>query len=507
MNLQGAVSLTAPRQSSADAMVAAAHAMRVGTERITPQNEGWQREVWDLYDELGEFRSGVTWLADAMSRVRLIAAEIDPENENGEPQPVTQGPVADLVSRLADDIGGRSEMLSTLTVFLSVPGEGYLVGEETKGGQQWVPRSSDEVRYRSRDVIEVVDENRSSGSEIVWRQLEKESLVVRIWRPHKRFHYLADSPARAARNTMRELGYANRYIVAQYLSRLASAGMVLFPNEVTFPVRPEFANEPDPFVAEWIEIARESIKTPGTAAAVVPLPIRVPGEWIDKIKHLDFTTAFDEKILEKRESAIQRLATAMAMPKEALTGYGDTNHWSAWQIEESGIKNYVAPIAELLCKSLTTGYLRARLRGDPEILRRQVIWYDTAQLTQRPDRSESAVQAYDRAELSGAAMRRELGLGDDDLTPEELREQAIHRLLSDPTTVERGLALLAGEPVAPPAPVVVQEPADDPLPSAEDLERPAEPPAPRSTVPSADLPRAASGAHRVRLPATNGAPH
>src|SRR5690606_40124656 len=96
-------------------------------------------------------------------------------------------------------------------------------------------------------------------------------------------------------------------IIAQYLSRLASAGVWLVPDEITFPVREEFADAADPFMAEWIEIAAEAIRTPGTAAATVPIPIKVPAEYVDKIRHLDFTLKRSEKIIDKRESAIKRL--------------------------------------------------------------------------------------------------------------------------------------------------------------------------------------------------------
>ena len=51
---------------------------------------------------------------------------------------------------------------------------------------------------------------------------------------------------------MRELELVNRHITAQYLSRLASAGVIIFPDEIVFPVRPEFQDEPDPFLREWI---------------------------------------------------------------------------------------------------------------------------------------------------------------------------------------------------------------------------------------------------------------
>jgi hypothetical protein len=288
---------------------------------IYHQATEWQREVWDFYDSLGEFRQGVQWKANMMSRVRLVAARRKPGSED--PEVVTSGPVADLVADLAGGIGGQAALMSSFSTYFDTPGECYLIGETLPSAvNKWYVRSIDEVkRAAGTDVYEVAEDRGR------WRRLPNDSMVVRVWRPHKRYHAVADSPARAARTLMRELELLNRHIQSQYMSRLASAGVILFPDEVTFPVRPEFADEPDPFVAEWIEIAAEAIRTPGTAAAVVPIPIKVPGEYVDKIRHIDFTLKLDDRIVEKRDSALTRLAIALDMPPEALLGTRGVNHW------------------------------------------------------------------------------------------------------------------------------------------------------------------------------------
>jgi hypothetical protein len=222
-------------------------------------------------------------------------------------------------------------MMKTFSQLLDVPGECWLVGEQINGKENWTVRSADEIHAYSTNKPEVIDEMQSSDAQTIWRALGTERLIVRIWRPHARYKHLADSPARAARHTMRELELVNRKIQAQYLSRLASAGVVIFPDEFTFPVRPEFADDPDggdPFVREWIEIAKEAIATPGNAAAIVPIPMRVPGEYVDKVRYIDFTPQNDDKIIEKRESAMRKLALELDLPVEIILGTGSrSNHW------------------------------------------------------------------------------------------------------------------------------------------------------------------------------------
>src|SRR3546814_4916094 len=67
----------------------------------------------------------------------------------------------------------------------------------------------------------------------------------------------------------------------------------------------------------------------------------------------------------------------------------------------------MAPDAELIAGALTTGYLQPRLRASGvEDWANWVVWYDLSELTLRPDRSENALQLYDRLEIDGDALRR-----------------------------------------------------------------------------------------------------
>src|SRR5690606_5662330 len=319
----------------------------------------------------------------------------------------------------------------------------------------------DEVRA-GRGRYEVIDEY-SATSGYNWRPLAADSMPpIRVWRPNKRYHHLADSPARAARSTMRELELVNRHIAAQYLSRLASAGVWLVPDEVVFPVREEFADAADPFMAEWIEIAAEAIRTPGTAAATVPIPIKVPAEYVDKIKHLDFTLKIDEKIIDKRESAIKRLASQLNVPPEVLLGLGDLNHWTAWIADEPSFTVDVAPDAELICQAITTGYLQPRLKASGvKDWASWVVWYDMSELTLRPDRSDDAIALYDRLEINGAALRRETGFGESDKPgDDELKEQALKVIIKTlPSGAGSALSTLIGERVDI-TPVAAQTPGE-----------------------------------------------
>lgn len=429
------------------ALTAAALGIRTGRGRVLAPQELWTSDVWQYYDTLGEFRFGVDWRANTISRIRLRAARVVPGQD--EPEIVDAGPAAEFVDEFMGDVGSRAQMLATISTLLDVPGESFVVGEAAKGADgtvAWRVCSADEIR-RHVDQVQVVDVDDSSTTGApVWRTLVEPYFVTRIWRPHKRMAWRADSAARPARNTMRELDLVNRRIQAAYLSRLASAGIVIFPDEAALPVRPALADEDDPFVAEWIETAREAIATPGTASAVVPIPMRMPAEYADKVRFLDFTTADDDKLIEKRDSAIKRLATQLDLPAEILLGLGDVNHWGAWQIEESAIKLHILPPVEMICHGLTVACMRPVLESqhvdDPG---QWIFWYDASEVTQRPDKSTAALAAYDRFELTGEALRRETGFDESDApNDDELEKLILKRAATNPQLAYAALHDLTG---------------------------------------------------------------
>lgn len=486
--------LPTPANQPPNALTAAAAPVTSPRTELIRNTDTWQQEAWAYHEDLGEFRYAVDWESKRLSRVRLYAAKLEPGQD--EPVRAEAGTAVELMTAMAGGVAGQAAIMNGLGTQLSVPGEGYVIVENVDGVERWSVRSTDEVRA-ARGHYEVADENAvNTGTH--WRPLAPDSLrPLRVWRPNKRWHHIADSPARAARQTMRELELVNRHIVAQYLSRLASAGVVLFPDEITFPVREEFADAPDPFMAEWIEIASEAIRTPGTAAGVVPIPMKLPGEWIDKVKHVDFTLKIDEKIIEKRDSAIKRLASQLNVPAEVLLGMSDLNHWNAWISDENSLKVDVAPDAELICQALTTGYLQPRLKASGvEDWATWVVWYDMSELTLRPDRSADAIQLYDRMEIDGDALRRETGFSEADKPDsEELKEQALKVIIRTlPSGAGSALLELTGEQVT--ITPVAATPASETAPPATEQE-----PAPEDRSPPDETVarEAAAAARSARL--------
>lgn len=420
-----------------DALRAAAEPV-IGTRADDPKKleQPWQEEAWAFYDESGPLRYAATWISNLISRARLQAAKVTP---GGEPEPITSGPAADAVEALAGGIDGQSAMLKEFGVQLTVPGIGYLVGTQITEGDSWKTYSSDELRLKSPATPGKMPVYEANYGPTGWQPLPPETLVIKVWRPHPRVHWQADSPARAALSSLRELRRISQYVDAVLASRVASAGILIIPQEASFPTasakkdNPEQGQGVHPFVTEVMQVMMQAIKTPGTAAAIVPIPVEVPGEFADKFKHLDLATQLNDRVLEMRESALRQAAIALDVPAEILTGMSDMSHWAAWQIEEAAVKVHAEPLLEVVTGALTAGYLHPVLQTMNESTDGIILWADSANLATRPDRSGNAIQLYDRLELNGDALRREAGMSDfDKPSGKELEDMVFKALLKQP---------------------------------------------------------------------------
>lgn len=429
---------TFPNSLVASAQVIASPNINVSKASIT-HHRGWQSDAWDYYDTIGELRFGISWISNAMSRVNLVAAR-PPMAAGDEPMPIdleddgiteSERRAAEIVSMIADGSAGQGQMLASFGIHLSVAGIAYLVVEppldDTRSDifATWEVLSSEQLREGNNGIEIRVGERE-------WRNAHPNTVIVKVWRKHPRKSWEADAPTHGVLSVLNEIDMLSKHIQASAQSRLAGAGLLAIPSEAVFPDNqgPQSSQSVDPddedttppqdnFVDSLVEAMTVPLTDRGSAAAVVPLVIKVPGELVDKIKHISFSTPFDSQVRELLDNAIRRLALGMDIPPEILTGTSAMNHWGAWQVAEEAITLHIEPLTETVAHALTIGFLRTALSSeglDPEAA---IVWYDTSDLRTRPDKSNSAIQAYDRLELSGDALLRELGLSVEDAPDDE----------------------------------------------------------------------------------------
>ena len=458
-------------------------------------HSGWQNDAWEYYDVIGELRFGINWISNAMSRVNLVAAR-PPMAAGDEPQPIdlndedlTPGErrAAELVSIIADGAAGQGQMLGAFGLHLSVAGIAYLVVEPSDQFSDefanWQVYSADELRERHDGTgLELRVGDRE------WRSLHPNAVVLKVWRRHPRRSWEPDAPVRGVLTILNEIDLLGKHIRATAQSRLAGAGLLAIPAEAVFPdgqgsqqsqqVDPDDEDTTPPedkFVDTLIDAMTVPLTDRGTAASVVPLVIKVPGEMVDKIRHLSFATPFDNHARELLDNAIRRLALGLDIPPEILTGTSGMNHWGAWQVAEEAITLHVEPLTETVAHALTVGFLQAALAAEGYDPMEAIVWYDTSDLRTRPDKSTVAIEAYDRVELSAEGLLRELGLSVEDApSEEEKRERILLSVLRGAPALAPGLLAEMGlvsstaaatmEPVEA-AEVVVEAPAAPALPA------------------------------------------
>ena len=463
-----------PGSRPLDSLVAAAKRIS-GRKMKRTAPEKWQDESWDMYDEVGELRFVANTLAGAASRARIFAAKLPLGSDD--PQPVDElgveelGDAARAAAAAVRSIGGgtlgRAELVRRLIVQLFVPGDGFLVGlppgvldDRAPTESAPAPGAPDEGRAVRLDELTwhalSVNEVQVRGSKVSLnigdqqpRELPQDDvMLVRVWRPHPRKWWAADSPVRANLPVLRELVGLTKHVGANIDSRLAGAGLLILGQSVEVLGAPAQAETPaegdeqtDPFVSALIETMSTALEDRDSAASIVPLTIKVPDEAVEKVRHLSFSTPFDEHAKELRDEAIRRLALGLDAPPEVLLGLGGTNHWSAWQIEESTVKTHIEPLLSLVCDALTTEYLwpvleEARVEG----ARDYVVWFETSELTLRPNRHGEAMALYNAGELSAAALRRESGFDESDAPDVPDVDQAVQTALA---MVEQAPSLVA----------------------------------------------------------------
>lgn len=410
-------------------------------------NRSWQHEAWNFRRTLGEFHQAIDWQSRAMSRMRLLAAEIIPGGD--EPEPLTEGPAAQMMQDFCGGPPGHSAFLRAITPQLLIPGEGWLIAERD---DPRLPLSLADWGVYSTDCIQALGGAfRVRVGESAWRELAPDNLPIRIYESDPQCPWLATSSAEAAVPIMRRISLIDSRIVAMMVSRLAMNGLLLIPQEGTFSVPEQYRQAPDPFVSMLLDIASRNIANPGQASAGIPIPVRFTSELIDKWKILKADDPLDEWLLKERQDELGRLGDTLNIARERVSGgMGQQNHWGSFQASEEEIRTTFAPTMETICGAVTKSYLQPALaaagldRLGPHG-GKIIAWYDASELTSRPDKSAPAQALYDRMEISGTALRRESGFDESDApTPEELVPMVWKKVAGSDTLAATAVAQLSG---------------------------------------------------------------
>lgn len=406
-------------------LVAAAAAIRLDNQDMAAGRRkighlDWQFEAWRMYDTNGELRFAANRHAGAISRVRLYVAELDDQGDPGDV--ATDKRVAALARTILGGPAARAEWLRMLGAQFFVGGESWIVAESTPKADDdlWYIVGARQIRKSSRGDVYTVRRPEQLGGG--WHKVTNKDLLMRAWTPHPDDFDLADSPTRAVLPTLREIERLTMLSFSQIDSRLISAGLLLLPQGIEFPNKDGNNGGVKAIMEMILEVAAAQLTGAGTAAGLVPILAEIPPGTGHDIQHLQFSSSLQNELKEKLDHAIRRLATGLDISPEEMLGQGKSNHWSANQIGEDGVKLFIEPVVTRICDAITRGYLKPMLDAMKVDSSKYTFWYDTSPLTTRPNRFEDALQLYNLGVISAQALRDAGNFSEDD-NPDEKERQ------------------------------------------------------------------------------------
>lgn len=488
---------TAPLQSLvASAKRLTSKKLKGGTFKKTTA-QGWQEDAWEMFDLVGEQHFLGTTLANQASKANFYVGVLGEGADTTDlPDPAEDPRLQGILDQVGGGPVGFGQMVQRMCINLWVAGDGWLVGIPKQLLPDYEP-DDDEELGELPDLMAIQDpedETQLEMGDLEWRMMsvsevsmKREGLVVlhlgaeasekvevspdllymiRVWRPHPRRWWEADSPTRASLPVLRELVGLTMHISAQVDSRLAGAGMLLVPASAARALKiaaglPEDSMD-DPFTEALMEAMLTPIGDRANASALVPLVVTVPDGTSQDFQYLTFSKPLDTEARSLREESIRRLALGQDAPPEVLLGTAGMNHWGAWLVRDDVVTTHIEPPLALIADALTTQYLRpmmAEMGFTKEQIAQHVIWYDTTNMVVRPNRSADALVLYDRDALSDEALREANGFDETD-APEtshlDLASQTAFQMVKEnpglmanpglPALVDQIRALLAGKP-------------------------------------------------------------
>lgn len=427
-----------PEQGRGRGFIASASTVALDNVRdvtkLARVRQSWQKDAWTFAKEIAEASYVKEFTGDVLSRLRLFAAEQDdPESE---PTPTENPIVIQAVRELDEGEAGLTGIQRDFAVNLLVAGECFLIGQPNNRDTEWDIYSVSEVVPDRQGKLRLrMDPRRTSASDL--EDLHPGSFVMRIWRRDAEYSRLAESHFRALLDTFESLIIEERAARALARSRMATAGILLLPDEAFPPTPPGQDPHQDPIQQRLERLIIAAIQDEGQPSAVVPLVLRLASQYIEKVRHVTFDRKEDDKRIERVQSLLRRVAQGLPIPPEIILGTASLNHWSSWAVDESVWKHHMEPLAIMLADALTARYLRPLLEESGmsrEEAKRFRVWYDSTKVVTKPDQSIAADTGHNLGILSDEAWLQAHGFSEDDrATFYELLRRIAYKI-GDPAT-------------------------------------------------------------------------
>ncbi len=394
----------------------------------------WQQEAWNYFHELGELHYAGGFYRRMLSNLRLFVEEKDADGGWAE----TENPqLSEQLSRLESNSGGLAKLQGTYGELIFVQGECYLACTIDDDGEEcWEMISVSELAYKSGEYHR--KRSRSGATPQVIPETDTANpepgtmIAYRFMHADPQYSGDPDAPMRAVLEDCQELWLLKQAVRNTARSRVAGNGVMVMPSWLgSAQVDMGDGN----LVSATAKMIYDAFTAPigdeSAASAVSPvivfaeMPPMGQGSLKDNIFHIDVRGAARYQEPALRAECIGRIEIGLDMPSGSLLGVKDSNHWNAWQIDESAWKNHGEPVAREFVGYLTSTLISPiaqQLGLDPRSVR---VWYDEAEVVEDPDRTAAAEQALKLYAISEDAYRRATNWKDEDaMLPDEFERRS-----------------------------------------------------------------------------------
>lgn len=389
---------------------------RVASTWRDRQTMPWQRKAFVYAKIIPELNYASRFYAKMLKKLLIYPALRNPDDTS---EPITEGLPVELLDRIQDPGGGRSQILSSYGRLMFMIGEGYLLGRDcTKETERWM--------FVQPNELEITD------SGYLWKPTTSSEGIslpkatteaYRLWTPDPEYSGEAESPMRAGIEIAEELDLLTKAVRATAVSRMLN-GLLKVPQELSFGSdEPGEDDDPEanPFLQEMVDHITGAVENAGSAEAAAPWIAEGAWEFLDRLEWVslhDSQNDYMENML--RKEAVDRLAIGMDLPPEILKGMAEANHWGARQIMHDTWRSHGSVVAEQFCDDLADAYLRPALReANYPDWNRVVIGYDDSLVVVPPDRTDDADKAHDRITISDREHRKAKGFPESSAPDEE----------------------------------------------------------------------------------------
>jgi hypothetical protein len=359
------------------------------------QHRRWQKEAWEYWGRLGELMYPTTQLARLITQMQWRVVV------DGRELARTDDDAPDAVDLFLGEItegAGLTEVLRLLALNIQVAGECWYVNRAEDDKNDW-------------DVYSIIDPRLDGLRDMEdWNRIH-----VKIVDPRNRDH--AISAFSSVVGPAEELLTLEALSRAQSRSRISQAGVFLVPAEAQFPEEDDDGNPIDPLGDDLEEAMTAPIADEHHPSALVPITYQVPMETIEHFKHLVFDRPYDDKLHDRIDRVIRRIATGLDIPGEVLLGLGDVNHWGQWLLDENTKSSHALPLAARVGEVLAEA---AEDFLDPDKPEGWIeISPDAADLFAKRSTVQDAFRGWDRAAVGPAYVRDAMGAEEGDAPTDE----------------------------------------------------------------------------------------